>query len=239
MKSIYCSFLQFPASRADLSWCCMQKADLWSCGIILYALLYGHHPFNAYSKEYIGKVVRGEYTIPDRPSVSAECVQLLKRLLQTDPSQRISLQQVMELPWFQIELPDGCLIMNDWYCAASKPPLDQVWTGGHQYIFFTCHVMPRVALLGSTHHSKSLTRALLHQRVVGAEQYSLHLLSCAILTMLSCGACLHVDRVSDLCCHCYCCHKGLKSILQNACMKFAHYIGTCAEVLSDATPQLH
>lgn len=161
--------IQFPASCADLLWCHMQKADLWSCGIILYALLYGHHPFNAYSKEYIGKVVRGEYTIPDRPSVSAECVQLLKRLLQTDPSQRISLQQVMELPWFRSELPDGCLTMNDWYCAASKPPLDQVWTGRHQCTFFTCHVMPRMVLLRSAHRSKSLTTVLLHQLIAATQ----------------------------------------------------------------------
>lgn len=118
---------------------CLQKADLWSCGVILFALLYGHHPFSVTDKKYARKVVRGEYIIPETTHVSAGCVQLVQALLEPDPEKRITLQQVLELPWFHTDLPEGALAMNQFYCNFSIS-LDQVCT--HRVwpaATFSCH----------------------------------------------------------------------------------------------------
>ena len=42
----------------------MQKADIWSCGIILYAMLFGKHPFDVEDKLFIRKLVLARYHLP-------------------------------------------------------------------------------------------------------------------------------------------------------------------------------
>lgn len=103
----------------------MQLSDLWSCGIILYTMVFGRLPFDAGDKQHARKVVAGDYDIPENPGVSAECVILIQQLLEPNPQKRIALQEVMAKPWFQTDLPPGCLTMNEFYCAFSKS-LDQV-----------------------------------------------------------------------------------------------------------------
>ena len=106
----------------------LQKADLWSCGVILYSMLYGRHPFDASSKRYARKVVAGEYSIPDNETVSEQCVALVRQLLNPCPEQRISLAEVLALPWFRAGLPGGALAMNDFYCNFAIP-LEEVGPG--------------------------------------------------------------------------------------------------------------
>ena len=42
----------------------VQKADIWSCGVILYAMLYGCYPFSNKEPDYIRKIVTASYHIP-------------------------------------------------------------------------------------------------------------------------------------------------------------------------------
>lgn len=105
----------------------MQKADLWSCGIILYTIVFGRLPFDARDKHHARKVVAGDYIIPDVPGVSAECVNLIRGLLTPNAEKRITIQEVMATPWFQTNLPPGSLKMNDFYCAFSVPLQQVCW----------------------------------------------------------------------------------------------------------------
>ena len=41
-----------------------QKADIWSCGVILYAMLYGCYPFSNKEPDYIRKIVTASYHLP-------------------------------------------------------------------------------------------------------------------------------------------------------------------------------
>lgn len=44
--------------------CWQQKADIWSCGVILYAMLYGCYPFSNKEPDYIRKIVTATYHMP-------------------------------------------------------------------------------------------------------------------------------------------------------------------------------
>ena len=41
-----------------------QKADIWSCGVIMYAMLYGKYPFDATQRNFARQIVNANYTIP-------------------------------------------------------------------------------------------------------------------------------------------------------------------------------
>lgn len=69
------------------------KCDLWSCGVILYILLCGYPPFNGQTdKKIIEAVLSGEYTVdePEWHSVSDPAKNLVQRLLEKNPDNRIS-----------------------------------------------------------------------------------------------------------------------------------------------------
>ncbi|XBH92370.1 hypothetical protein VPH35_083509 [Triticum aestivum] len=76
------------------------RADMWSCGVVLYVLLCGFLPFqhDNYVKMY-QKIFKGEYQMP--PWVSGEARRLIGRLLAVDPAKRISIPEIMLTPWFK------------------------------------------------------------------------------------------------------------------------------------------
>eukprot|EP01025_Chloroclados_australasicus_P000696 TRINITY_DN10272_c0_g5_i2.p2 TRINITY_DN10272_c0_g5~~TRINITY_DN10272_c0_g5_i2.p2 ORF type:complete len:333 (-),score=38.54 TRINITY_DN10272_c0_g5_i2:321-1319(-) len=88
-------------------------ADIWACGVLLYVLLIGAFPFerpeDAQVKNsfqlMVQRVVSGDYRIPRYPRLSAQCVDLLQKLLVVDPSLRITVQQIYQHPWFIKNLP--------------------------------------------------------------------------------------------------------------------------------------
>ena len=70
-------------------------SDVWSCGIILFALLTGHLPFNDDNvKKLLLKVQSGRYQMPQ--SLSREAKDLIARILVVDPKKRITIDQILQ-----------------------------------------------------------------------------------------------------------------------------------------------
>ncbi|KAG2786318.1 hypothetical protein JG687_00017303 [Phytophthora cactorum] len=80
------------------------EVDVWSCGVILYALLCGSLPFDDESIPNLFKKIRGGmYSLPSHLSEMAR--DLIPRMLVVDPMKRITIPEIRQHPWFQIDLP--------------------------------------------------------------------------------------------------------------------------------------
>ena len=80
------------------------EVDVWSCGVILYALLCGTLPFDDESIPNLFKKIKsGMYSLPSHLSQSSR--DLILRMLVVDPLKRITIAEVRQHPWFLHKLP--------------------------------------------------------------------------------------------------------------------------------------
>ncbi|XP_058458085.1 serine/threonine-protein kinase BRSK2 isoform X1 [Malaya genurostris] len=89
-----------------------RRADVWSCGVILYALLVGALPFDDDNlRQLLEKVKRGVFHIPH--FVPPDCQSLLKGMIEVNPEKRLTLSEINKHPWvtaggkgeLELELP--------------------------------------------------------------------------------------------------------------------------------------
>ena len=67
-----------------------ELADVWSCGIILFTLLAGYHPFD--EESYVAilkKIMRNQYIMPT--DISPEAIDLIRRILEVYLKDRLQL----------------------------------------------------------------------------------------------------------------------------------------------------
>ena len=81
-----------------------EATDVWSCGIILYAMLCGTLPFSESQEEIIVKKIKShDYVIPNYLSKDAK--DLLNHILIINPKERYNIKQIQGHPWFNLIKP--------------------------------------------------------------------------------------------------------------------------------------
>lgn len=99
-----------------------KAADVWSCGVMLYAMLCACYPFgrpedaglaaDARLRAMLRRILAANAALGDL-AVSEPCADLLRGMLVADPSRRLTLARVQSHPWFLEDLPAGVAALND------------------------------------------------------------------------------------------------------------------------------
>ncbi|XP_022761411.1 CBL-interacting serine/threonine-protein kinase 14-like [Durio zibethinus] len=76
------------------------KVDVWSCGIVLYVLHAGYLPFNDPNLMVMyRRIYKGEFRFPKW--TSPDLRRFISRLLDTNPETRITVDEIINDPWFK------------------------------------------------------------------------------------------------------------------------------------------
>ncbi|XP_057952151.1 calcium-dependent protein kinase 26-like [Malania oleifera] len=105
-----------------------QAADVWSAGVILYILLSGMPPFWGKTKSRIFDAVRAaDLQFPSDPwdRISESAKNLIRGMLCTDRSQRLTAQQVLDHLWMQ-----GHALFPEEHCTRDGKSCGELHSGG-------------------------------------------------------------------------------------------------------------
>ncbi|WFD42414.1 calcium/calmodulin-dependent protein kinase [Malassezia psittaci] len=84
-----------------------KPVDIWGLGVVTYAMLCGYAPFSSADSDLFRKQLeKGHIEFHEKywKTVSPEAIDFVKKCLVLDPEQRITAEEALEHPWFQMVL---------------------------------------------------------------------------------------------------------------------------------------
>ena len=143
--------------------------DVWSLGVILYAMATGQLPWTKRNKiQLFGQIKRGNYTIPQ--TLSAELRDLIARMMTVDPSKRIDINSALNHPF----LADVSLTKEQSKCDIPYVSLRRVDELFHADVDVQHGPIKRQESSGHlTENFQKLSKLLHPQRVVQSQPPSL------------------------------------------------------------------
>jgi serine/threonine-protein kinase HSL1 (negative regulator of Swe1 kinase) len=100
------------------------SSDIWSCGVILFALLAGRLPFDDEDLHtLLEKVKVGSYDMPQ--SIDKRAQDLITRMLEKDVRNRITIEQILLHPFFTLHPPKNPMLVPPALNAISRPIEDR------------------------------------------------------------------------------------------------------------------
>eukprot|EP00955_Chlamydomonas_euryale_P100571 365294-Chlamydomonas_euryale.AAC.6 len=98
-----------------------KTADIWSCGVMLFSMLFGQFPFHPseagpdLNSLIISTIISKEFAVPTGIPISNECHDLLEKIFVKDPHNRIKMAEIQQHPWFREGLPESAFAVNQQY----------------------------------------------------------------------------------------------------------------------------
>jgi serine/threonine-protein kinase SRK2 len=88
------------------------RIDIYACGICLYIMLHGKYPFKlGNQEETIKSILSTKYEI--KSGLTSVCVDLLDKMLEFDKDKRISINDIKNHPWLNIDQEcDQCTFLD-------------------------------------------------------------------------------------------------------------------------------
>jgi serine/threonine protein kinase len=132
------------------------RVDIWSSGVILFAMLAGYLPFEDPNTAQLYRKIRsGEYQCPQFLSIEAR--DMVRGLLNTDPERRFTLEDIKQHLWYTLsrEEPAGGLVIG-----TSKMPIDALIVKGLTEFGYKSE-LAHASLEANKHNSLTTTYYLL------------------------------------------------------------------------------
>jgi len=140
--------------------------DIWSCGVVLYAMICGYLPFEDDDNDVLyDKICKGKFVIPNH--VSEKARDLLNKILVTDPKKRFTINQIKSHPWFSTYNEKGKLMIREGLLLSKYVvPVDEDVVSSMSTKYNLSDEKIRISILTNKHDDIStIYYLLLHKKI--------------------------------------------------------------------------